>query len=67
MRLSVRPTLECRTCGAATPVTEWHAEGAALACLGFNFWGWDELRPEVIRWIAEATGGHRMVHGQGKV
>lgn len=59
--------LECGTCGGAAPVTEWSAEGAALACLGFNFWSWDELRPEVFGWIAEATGGHRIVHGQGKV
>jgi hypothetical protein len=59
--------LECRACGAAAPVTEWQAEGAALTCLGLYFWGWDELRPEVIRWIAEATGGHRIAHGTGKV
>jgi hypothetical protein len=59
--------LECRACGAASPVTEWRAEGAALACLGVVFWGWDELRPEALRWVAEATGGHRIVHGPGKV
>lgn len=59
--------LECRTCGAASPVTEWSADDAALACLGFTFWSWDELRPEVCDWIAEATGGHRIAHGSGKV
>jgi hypothetical protein len=59
--------LECRTCGLATPVDRWPAEGAALACLGFNFWGWDELRPAVLGWIAEATGGHRIANGRGKV
>lgn len=59
--------LECRTCGGAAPVTDWSVEGAALACLGFNFWGWGELRPEMIRVIAEATGGHRTANGSGKV
>ncbi|PUB26077.1 hypothetical protein C8K30_106165 [Promicromonospora sp. AC04] len=59
--------LECRTCGAAAPVTRWTADAAALACLGFTFWGWDELLPEVTEWIAAATGGHRIVRGSGKV
>ena len=59
--------LECRTCGGVAPVADWSAEGAALACLVFNFWGWDELRPEVIRVVAEATGGHRMASGSGKI
>ncbi|MFI2364192.1 hypothetical protein [Promicromonospora sp. NPDC019610] len=59
--------LVCRECGAASPVTKWSAEGAALACLGFTFWEWDELRPEVADWISEATGGHRIVGGSGKV
>ncbi|MGW2091110.1 hypothetical protein [Promicromonospora sukumoe] len=59
--------LECRACGAAAPVAEWSADDAALACLGFTFWSWDELRPEAIGWIAEATGGHRIVRGSGKV
>lgn len=59
--------LVCRECGAASPVTEWSANDAALACLGFTFWSWDELGPQVIDWIAEATGGHRVVHGSGKV
>ena len=59
--------LECRTCGAAAPVAGWSADDAALACLGFTFWAWDELRPEAIGWIIEATGGHRIVRGSGKV
>ena len=59
--------LECRACGAATPVDEWQAEGVALACLSLVFWGWDELRPEALRWVAEATGGHRIANGHGKV
>jgi hypothetical protein len=59
--------LECRACGVATPVDEWQAEGAALACLAFVFWGWDELRPEALRWVADATGGHRIASGSGKV
>ncbi|MEV0891034.1 hypothetical protein [Promicromonospora sp. NPDC050262] len=59
--------LVCRECGAASPVTQWSADDAALACLGFTFWSWGELRPEVTDWIAEATGGHRIVHGSGKV
>ncbi|MFI6428042.1 hypothetical protein [Promicromonospora sp. NPDC050880] len=59
--------LECRECGAAEPVERWGADGAALACLAFVFWEWDELRPETLGWIAEATGGHRIVTGPGKV
>ena len=59
--------LECRTCGAVAPVTEWQADGAALAYLGFVFWGWDELRADVPRWIAEATSGHRVANGRGKI
>jgi hypothetical protein len=54
-----------RTCGAAAPVAEWYADGAALACLGFVFWSWDELRAEVPRRIADVTGGHRVANGGG--
>lgn len=59
--------LECRACGAASPVTEWQIDGAALAHLGFVFWGWEELTADVPRWIAEVTGGHRVATGSGKV
>lgn len=59
--------LACAACGTTAPVTRWQAEGAALASLVFVFWEWDELRPEVLRWIADATGGHRIVDGPGKV
>lgn len=59
--------LECRECGSAGPVERWGAEGAALACLAFVFWDWGELRPETLHRIAEATGGHRIVTGPGKV
>ncbi|MDR7380691.1 hypothetical protein [Promicromonospora iranensis] len=45
----------------------WSAGRAALVCLAFVFWGWGELRPDVPRWVADATGGHRLASGSGKV
>lgn len=55
--------MECPSCGAAFPVTEWSFEpGFAFGNLGFTFWNWPPfLSGRLIDEVGRLLSPHRVV------
>ncbi|WP_028800130.1 hypothetical protein [Streptomyces sp. 142MFCol3.1] len=62
-----RGSAVCRSCGAASPVTEWRWPDAyALGALTFEFWGWPPLSDTFVAELSDRLGRHRTARHTGK-
>ena len=58
-------SLQCRACGARTPVHRWKHEPLwVFGNLALVFWNWPELREDFIERVSKLLG-HRVVVVRG--